>query len=165
MKKTAAAATLAAAIGFSALATTPAMAVPFKNCTEAREAGYTNIPSDSPFYGEHLDADNDGFGCDAGGTPTRGDSQQPGSDEQIVTEWPEVPAQPNEDAVTDGSVPTTAPQEDWNADQQVSQMPAGGADTGVAQESSNGAGALAMGGGLLAVAAGGAFMVRRRAQA
>ncbi|MBE4716596.1 LPXTG cell wall anchor domain-containing protein, partial [Pseudarthrobacter sp. AB1] len=42
-------------------------------------------------------------------------------------------------------------------------MPAGGADTGVAQETGNDAGALALGGGLVLVAlAGGAYAVRRR---
>ncbi|QNE15629.1 CHRD domain-containing protein [Pseudarthrobacter sp. NBSH8] len=42
-------------------------------------------------------------------------------------------------------------------------MPAGGADTGVSQETGNDAGALALGGGLVLVAlAGGAYAVRRR---
>jgi hypothetical protein len=47
---------------------------------------------------------------------------------------------------------------------QMGAMPAGGADTGVATESSNSTGMLALGGGLvLAAAAGGTFAVRRRA--
>lgn len=47
--------------------------------------------------------------------------------------------------------------------QQITRVPAGGANTGVAQEPSN-LGSLALGGGLvLAAAAGGAFMIRRRA--
>ncbi len=46
--------------------------------------------------------------------------------------------------------------------QQMGDMPAGGADTGVAQETGSNAGALALGGGLiLAAAAGGTYMVRR----
>jgi len=45
---------------------------------------------------------------------------------------------------------------------QMGDMPAGGADTGVAQETGSNTGALALGGGLvLAAAAGGTFLVRR----
>ncbi|MHA7210553.1 hypothetical protein [Arthrobacter sp. MDT1-65] len=47
---------------------------------------------------------------------------------------------------------------------QMGAMPSGGADTGVATESSNSTGMMALGGGLvLAAAAGGTFAVRRRA--
>ena len=47
---------------------------------------------------------------------------------------------------------------------QMGAMPSGGADTGDATESSNSAGMIALGGGLvLAAAAGGTFAVRRRA--
>jgi hypothetical protein len=47
---------------------------------------------------------------------------------------------------------------------QMAEMPYGGADTGVATESSDNAGMIALGGGLvLAAAAGGAYAVRRRA--
>ena len=46
---------------------------------------------------------------------------------------------------------------------QMGEMPYGGADTGVATESSNTAGMIALGGGLvLAAAAGGTYVVRRR---
>ena len=219
LKKTTATVALAAAVGFSALATTPAMAAPFEyancteanadgsynlqagdygygphldgndkdgigcedrsvvgnpkngqvaqqpeapaveqpssigtafeNCTAAREAGYTNIPSTSPLYGPHLDRDKDGYGCDASGADEIADPQTDGVDGGTgvggTEDWG---------------------QQQWTADdQQVAQMPVGGADTGVAQESSNGMGALALGGGLLVAAAGVAFMVRRRAQA
>ncbi|MFF8091941.1 LAETG motif-containing sortase-dependent surface protein [Streptomyces sp. NPDC016675] len=37
---------------------------PFKNCTEAYENGYANIAEGDPHYGEHLDRDRDGVGCD-----------------------------------------------------------------------------------------------------
>ncbi|MGW4545937.1 LAETG motif-containing sortase-dependent surface protein [Streptomyces violaceorubidus] len=37
---------------------------PFKNCTEAYDAGYSNIPKGDEHYGEHLDRDKDGVGCD-----------------------------------------------------------------------------------------------------
>lgn len=38
---------------------------PYRNCSEARANGDTNIPSDSPYYGPHLDRDNDGIGCES----------------------------------------------------------------------------------------------------
>lgn len=38
---------------------------PFENCTEAYEAGYSNIPEGDEHYGDHLDRDQDGVGCDA----------------------------------------------------------------------------------------------------
>ncbi|MGY3201553.1 LAETG motif-containing sortase-dependent surface protein [Streptomyces sp. TE5632] len=37
---------------------------PFKNCTEAYDAGYQNIQRGDEHYGKHLDRDNDGVGCD-----------------------------------------------------------------------------------------------------
>jgi Excalibur calcium-binding domain len=42
-----------------------ANAAPFKNCTAARDAGYENIPSTSEYYGEWLDSDHDGIGCES----------------------------------------------------------------------------------------------------
>ncbi|MEU4007825.1 LAETG motif-containing sortase-dependent surface protein [Streptomyces pseudogriseolus] len=53
-----------------ALAAVPATAVahsgshPFENCTEAYENGYSSIPEGDKHYGEHLDRDDDGVGCD-----------------------------------------------------------------------------------------------------
>lgn len=64
--RTSAAALLAAV----ALAALPATAVahngshPFENCTEAYDNGYSNIPKGDKHYGEHLDRDKDGIGCD-----------------------------------------------------------------------------------------------------
>ncbi|WP_439812294.1 LAETG motif-containing sortase-dependent surface protein [Streptomyces sp. P9-2] len=52
-----------------ALAAVPATAVahngshPFENCTEAYDNGYSNIPEGDEHYGEHLDRDKDGIGC------------------------------------------------------------------------------------------------------
>ncbi|MET8681438.1 excalibur calcium-binding domain-containing protein [Streptomyces sp. NPDC004647] len=37
---------------------------PFKNCTAAYDAGYSNIESGDEHYGRHLDRDGDGIGCD-----------------------------------------------------------------------------------------------------
>lgn len=38
---------------------------PYRNCSEARANGDTNIPYTSPYYGPHLDRDNDGIGCES----------------------------------------------------------------------------------------------------
>lgn len=42
-----------------------ANAEPFRNCTAARDNGYEDIPSTSEYYGEHLDRDLDGIGCES----------------------------------------------------------------------------------------------------
>lgn len=42
-----------------------AMAAPYKNCSEARANGDTNIPASSDRYGSHLDRDGDGVGCES----------------------------------------------------------------------------------------------------
>jgi LPXTG-motif cell wall-anchored protein len=60
----------AVAVAALALAALPAVAEahdgthPFKNCTEAYDAGYSNIEKGDKHYGEHLDRDEDGVGCD-----------------------------------------------------------------------------------------------------
>jgi len=38
---------------------------PYKNCTQARANGDTNIPTSSDKYGTHLDRDGDGIGCES----------------------------------------------------------------------------------------------------
>jgi hypothetical protein len=40
-------------------------AAPYKNCSQARDNGDTNIPSSSDKYGSHLDRDGDGVGCES----------------------------------------------------------------------------------------------------
>ncbi|WBP96838.1 excalibur calcium-binding domain-containing protein [Mycolicibacterium neoaurum] len=42
-----------------------ANATPFKNCTQARQAGYEDIPSSSDYYGSWLDGDGDGIACES----------------------------------------------------------------------------------------------------
>ena len=42
-----------------------ANAMPFKNCTEARQAGYEDISSSSDYYGSWLDRDGDGIACES----------------------------------------------------------------------------------------------------
>ncbi|WP_308298947.1 LAETG motif-containing sortase-dependent surface protein [Streptomyces sp. GESEQ-35] len=60
----------AVAVAALALAALPATAEahdgshPFENCTEAYENGYANIPQGDEHYGDHLDRDRDGIGCD-----------------------------------------------------------------------------------------------------
>lgn len=64
------AASAALTIASALMITTPAAATdgPFKNCTEAREAGHSNIPQGSEYYASKLDRDGDGYGCDKHGT-------------------------------------------------------------------------------------------------
>ena len=144
MKKIATGATLIAAVGFSALSVAPAAAVtlPFPNCDTAEAAGVYNIPASSAAYGTHLDRDGDGFGCDATTNPYNQEIV-----DQIV-------------AGNTGVSDTVPPVVD---SPQMEQMPVGGAETGVAQESTHNTSALALGGGMaLMAAAGGTYVVRRR---
>ncbi|WP_294570291.1 excalibur calcium-binding domain-containing protein [uncultured Arthrobacter sp.] len=139
VKKSTAILAVTAAAGFTALSATPATAVglPFNNCTEAAAAGVFNIPAASPAYQPKLDADMDGFGCDAAGTPAFNQ------------------------AIVDRIIAENNPQPMPN---QMNQMPVGGVDTGVAQEPAKDAtSTLVLGSGLvLAAAAGGTYLVRRR---
>jgi hypothetical protein len=48
-------------IGTAAVAT----AAPYVNCTAAAADGASDIPSDSEYYGPHLDKDQDGIGCES----------------------------------------------------------------------------------------------------
>lgn len=63
---------VAAAVTTPLLFVTPAEAHdgshPFKNCTEAKEHGYSNIPEGDEHYAPKLDRDSDGYGCDKHGT-------------------------------------------------------------------------------------------------
>lgn len=54
---------VAAAVTFAGAAA--AQQGPFPNYSAARDAGYVNIPSDSPYYGTWLDRDRDGVGCES----------------------------------------------------------------------------------------------------
>ncbi|MCZ4512107.1 excalibur calcium-binding domain-containing protein [Streptomyces sp. ActVer] len=63
------AAVAVAALALTALSATTAQAHdgnhPFKNCTEAYENGFSDIPrSDTQHYANDLDRDQDGIGCD-----------------------------------------------------------------------------------------------------
>ncbi|MHA7276008.1 excalibur calcium-binding domain-containing protein [Arthrobacter sp. Hz1] len=147
---------IAAAVGFTALSATPALAValPFENCDAAKAVGVFNIPANTPGYQLKLDADKDGFGCDAAGNPPYDESIVAG----IVAEnTPPVVVVPPVEPPVVVTPPVVEPA-------QVSQMPVGGADTGVAQPSGRDLGAIVLGGGLvLTLALGGAYAVRRAA--
>lgn len=89
----------AVAVAALALAALPAAAQahdgshPFKNCTEAYDNGYSNIKKGDRHYGEHLDRDKDGVGCDrppAGFEPAddsgdSGDSGEKATDDDAGT--------------------------------------------------------------------------------
>ena len=143
-----------AAVGFSALSVAPAAAVtlPFPNCDTAEAAGVYNIPASSAAYGTHLDRDGDGFGCDATTNPYN----QEIVDQIVAANNVVVDPPAPEDDVADPMPPVVE-------GPQMEQMPVGGAETGVTQESTNNTSALALGGGLaLMAAAGGTYVVRRR---
>ena len=149
MKKTTASLGLVAAVGLSALAVSPAMAAPFvfDNCTQAEQYGVFNIPAGSPGYGTHLDQPVDGVGCEKDGA-VYNPALVPAGD-PIVTPTP-TPAPAGGTVVTPPA--------------QVAQMPVGGAATGVPMKTDSDAGTIALSSGLvLAAAAGGVLMVRRRA--
>ncbi|WP_399884748.1 LAETG motif-containing sortase-dependent surface protein [Streptomyces sp. BBFR51] len=81
------AAVAVAALALAALPTAAAQAHdgahPFKNCTAAYDAGYSNIPKGDQHYGAHLDRDNDGVGCDkppAGFVPASDKDTDDGAD-------------------------------------------------------------------------------------
>ena len=147
---------IAAAVGFTALSATPAVAValPFENCGEAEAVGVFNIPINTPGYHPRLDRNNDGFGCD--------EDRSLAYDAAIVAGIVAENAPPEEVVPPVEPPVVVAPPVVEPA--QVAQMPVGGADTGVAQASGVDLGAVALGGGLvLAMAIGGAYVVRRTA--
>ncbi|MFD3730021.1 LAETG motif-containing sortase-dependent surface protein [Streptomyces sp. NPDC058632] len=85
------AAVTVAALALAALPAASAVAHEgaFKNCSEAYAAGYANIPAGSEHYGEHLDRDGDGIGCDkppAGFVPADDKDEDTGSDTGTGTE-------------------------------------------------------------------------------
>ncbi|WP_043444364.1 excalibur calcium-binding domain-containing protein [Arthrobacter sp. L77] len=149
MKKLSTVVAISAVAGASLLSASPALAVglPFNNCTEAANVGVYNIPAGTPGYQPGLDADKDGFGCDAAGTP----AYDAGIVAGIVAEN------------TPPVAPPVTPPVAQPVPGQVAQMPIGGAETGVAQTpKGDDSGALALGGGLVLAAVGGAYVVRRR---
>lgn len=125
-----------AAAGLAALSTAPATAAPDLDC-----ADFSHPVQVSPADPNGLDADGDGIGCDSLAGP--------------VQAIPEEPVADNGQEPAEDVAPSQQPQ--------VEQVPVGGADTGVRQDSPDNLGLLALGGGLaLATTAGGTILVRRR---
>ena len=59
-----------------------------KNCTEASARGLSNIDANSPHYGEHLDRDKDGVGCEtkAPGTSGSGTASTTGGEQAAAAD-------------------------------------------------------------------------------
>jgi hypothetical protein len=158
MKKTSIALATAAFAGISVFSAAPAFAVglPFENCTAAANVGVYNIPLGTAGYQPALDRDNDGIGCEANVPYDAAIVDQILADNTVPTPVPPVDTAPPVVVAP----PVVAPE------QQMGQIPVGGADTGVPMTpQANDAGALALGGGLVVAAFGGAFVVRRRSLA
>lgn len=161
MRKSAASAAVITAVGFSALSAAPASAdidgPIFPVCDAAFAAGVFDIPQDSPAYHPALDPDADGVACE---------SETHAYDAAKVAEIVEqrelardtLPPNTGIIAGPGGTGLEEAPQ--------IEQVPVGGADTGVAVETDDGASAAAVTGGLglAAALAGGVFLLRRRAR-
>jgi hypothetical protein len=160
MRRTTAGTALIAAVGFSALTITPATAavLPFPNCDAATAAGVHNIPADSPAYAPDLDSDSDGIGCES--TTIAYDAERVA---EIVATDHRLETLPPGVGIIAGPEGTDVPA----GTGQITQVPVGGADTGVAVEAAggNGTAAAAAAGALgMAVVAGGAVLARRRAR-
>ncbi|WP_168796521.1 excalibur calcium-binding domain-containing protein [Arthrobacter echini] len=155
MKKSTASLALAAVAGLTVLSTSPAVAAPFQDCTQAELLGVYNIPSTSSAYSTDLDRDGDGIGCENGDVAFN-PNLVPTDPVPTATPAPTVdPTTPVVPMTPVAPVTPVAPQ--------VGQMPVGGAETGIAQDTSDNTAALSLGAGLvLAAAAGGTFVVRRR---
>lgn len=114
------------------------------NCSEAFANGVANIPAGTPGYGTHLDSDLDGIGCELNGDDSAG----------------VVPAN-----LVAGQADHTT-QTEVAAGSQVEQIPVGGADTGVATQTSEGItpGLLGLGAAsVIATVMGGLALRRTRA--
>lgn len=118
----------------------------YPDCKDAFAAGVYNIPSDSEYYHEDLDADLDGVGCEYN------------VEYGVIVEGREQAAAAEIEAIKTGAVVET---ED---ESQVSVVPVGAAETGVAP-AADPAAAFAVGALGLAGVAGAAVLVCRRAQA
>ena len=148
-------------MGLSALSATPATAagLPFPNCDAAAAVGVYNIPIGTPGYGAHLDRNNDGVGCDSDPTRAYDASIVAGLvAAPVATVAPTTPVAPKATVAPKAPAVTKTP-----VTKQIVRVPVGGADTGVATKGTDNSAALALGGGLvLAAAAAGTFVVRRR---
>ena len=84
-----------------ALAVPSHASVAFKNCTEAYDAGFSNIPEGDSHYAPRLDKDDDGWGCDARVLANDGKAKTgvyASADEPTPTSSVTGPAEPSEPA-------------------------------------------------------------------
>ncbi|MBE1539868.1 excalibur calcium-binding domain-containing protein [Micrococcus yunnanensis] len=124
----------------------PDAAYIYPDCKDAYAAGVFNIPATHPDYHDDLDSDQDGVGCEYN------------VEYGVVVEGREEAAAAEIEAIKTGAVAET---ED---ESQVSVVPVGAAETGVAP-AADPAAAFAVGALGLVGVAGAAVLVRRRAQA
>ena len=131
MKKLAAGAgaTAVALAGLSGLSIAPAAASPFENCTQARQAGVTDIRIGDPNYAPHLDSrtNPDGVACESEGGVGLPDPVSPQTPEVNTPQAPQAPRAPEAPVTAD-----PAAQEPWTWDNcseafanGVSNIPAG----------------------------------------
>ncbi|NEB12230.1 excalibur calcium-binding domain-containing protein, partial [Streptomyces coelicoflavus] len=135
-----------------ALAALPAAAAqahdgthPFKNCTEAYDAGYSNIQKGDEHYAERLDRDKDGVGCDK---PPAG--FVPASDKD--TGAGDTGAEDSDDAAGTGSGADSGSKEsggDEAAGQQGTDLAETGGDDSTPYIAAGGAAVVLVGGGLM----------------
>ena len=122
----------------------PDAAYTYPDCKDAYAAGVFNIPATHPDYHDDLDSDQDGVGCEYN------------VEYGVIVEGREQAAAAEIEAIKTGAVAET---ED---ESQVSVVPVGAAETGVAP-AADPAAAFAVGALGLAGVAGAAVLVRRRA--
>jgi LPXTG-motif cell wall-anchored protein len=105
----------AVAVAALALAALPATAEahdgnhPFENCAEAYDNGYSNIKEGDEHYGEHLDRDQDGIGCDnppAGFVPNEDEDEDEDKGTDATDGAKETPGQDTDLAATGGNSAT-----------------------------------------------------------
>lgn len=88
------------------------------NCSEAFANGVSNIPAGAPGYGTHLDRDLDGIGCELNG------------DDDAAFPTPVVADDADDAYETDGAADQVSADPAAEVSQ-VTQVPTGGAETGV----------------------------------
>lgn len=124
----------------------PDAAYTYPDCKDAYAAGVFNIPATHPDYHDDLDSDQDGVGCEYN------------VEYGVIVEGREQAAAAEIEAIKTGAVAET---ED---ESQVSVVPVGAAETGVAP-AADPAAAFAVGALGLVGVSGAAVLARRRAQA
>ncbi|MEW1965630.1 excalibur calcium-binding domain-containing protein [Micrococcus sp. NPDC078436] len=129
----------------------PDAAYTYADCEDAWAAGKGNIKESSDLYHDDLDSDQDGIGCEidvASGIKVEGRERAAAEEIAAIKASAAKEAEPTKEA----------------EEKQVTKVPVGAADTGIAPESDPAA-ALAVGALGLAAVVGAGVATRRRAQA